>query len=150
MGTFPKDASDEKRYDVVTMIDVIEHVSYPAALLQKGRLLLKDDGIVVVVTPDLGSVFAKLLGWKWWHFRMAHIGYFDMATLSLLAENCGLRCVFSQRPSWHLSCGYLAERLHRYLPRWLRFLPPEWVGRKVVRLNLRDSLLCIYQKSGEK
>jgi SAM-dependent methyltransferase len=69
-------------YDIVTLIDVIEHVPNPVELMEHIRDVMADDGICVVVTPDVRSLAARIMGKRWWHYRIAHIGYFDRKTLS--------------------------------------------------------------------
>jgi hypothetical protein len=121
---------------------VIEHVDDPGALLREARSLLTRDGILVIVTPDAGSVAAKLMGWRWWHYRVAHIGYFNKQNLSLLCEREKLVVRSRSRPGWYFTIAYLRERLRQYLPWWL--LPNmKWMERTVVPLNLRDSLLFV-------
>jgi 2-polyprenyl-3-methyl-5-hydroxy-6-metoxy-1,4-benzoquinol methylase len=64
-------------YDVVTLIDVIEHVARPVDLLKQVHEVVRPGGIVAAVTPDVASFAARIARRKWWHFRVAHIGYFD-------------------------------------------------------------------------
>jgi 2-polyprenyl-3-methyl-5-hydroxy-6-metoxy-1,4-benzoquinol methylase len=45
-------------YDVVTLVDVIEHVSDPVELLVQAGTVLASDGIGLVITPDVTSVAA--------------------------------------------------------------------------------------------
>ena len=49
-------------YDVVTLVDVIEHVSDPVDLLVQARAVLASDGIGLVITPDVASVAARAHG----------------------------------------------------------------------------------------
>lgn len=131
-------------YDIVTLIDVIEHVEDPAGLLKVASAELASDGLIAIVTPDASSVAAKLMGWRWWHYRIAHIGYFNPANLAMLCSRVGLESVAQMRPGWYFTVGYLRHRLLQYLPSWL--LPKgEWMERAVVPLNLRDSILLICQ-----
>ena len=48
------------RYDVITMIDVFEHVTNPKELLQKCQILLKSDGIVAIKVPNGDYNYFKL------------------------------------------------------------------------------------------
>jgi 2-polyprenyl-3-methyl-5-hydroxy-6-metoxy-1,4-benzoquinol methylase len=52
------------RYDVITSIDVLEHVTDPISFLQEINHFMSDDGVAVIVTPNRKSFFAKLLGWR--------------------------------------------------------------------------------------
>lgn len=133
-------------FDVVMLVDVIEHVADPLRLLQSIRDYLKPGGVALVVTPDVSSFFARVLGFRWWHYRIAHISYFNKKTLRIVSERAGLNVKSYCRPGWYFSYAYLRERLLRYLPTWL--LPPAIGPLKQVTipLNLRDSLLMIGQR----
>ncbi len=130
-------------FDIITVVDVIEHVSDPIGLLRQARELLAPDGMLLVATPDRGSVAARLMGWKWWHYRVAHIGYFDRATLGATIERSGFGLSALKRPSWRFPASYLLERVTSYGPKALQFKPPEMLDRLIVPLNLRDSMLAI-------
>ena len=130
-------------YDAVTVIDVIEHVSDPVGLMREVRKLLHPDGVALVVTPDVRSVAARLMRWKWWHYRVAHIGYFDRITLAQCMGAAGLECIAWERPSWFFTAHYLAERVLAYVPRGQRLHPPAILKRITLPLNLFDSILVI-------
>src|SRR3546814_167588 len=87
-------------FDVVTAIDVIEHVPAPVRLIEEIAAVMSDDGIAVIVTPDRKSIAARLMGWKWWHYRIAHVGYFDPRTLTQALSLAGLMVVELHRPGW--------------------------------------------------
>jgi len=140
LGTFPHSAA-RGEFDIITLIDVIEHVSDPMELLRNIAGSLAEGGIAIIVTPDVNSVAARILGWSWWHFRVAHIGYFNKLTLLFALDQAGLRPVLLRRPSWFFTADYLWARLHRYLPRFLRLPSPRFLSRIVIPVNLRDSWL---------
>jgi 2-polyprenyl-3-methyl-5-hydroxy-6-metoxy-1,4-benzoquinol methylase len=130
-------------FDVVTLIDVIEHVTDPLGLLRRMREAMADDGIAVIVTPDVRSWAPRLLGWRWWHYRIAHISYFSRATLSLALEHADLEPIAWSRPTWYLPGDYVASRLASYLPAALRPPIPKMLQRVTVPLNLFDSLMVV-------
>jgi len=133
-------------YDIVTAIDVIEHVDNPLDLLRAIRDLLATDGIGVLVTPDVGSVTARVLRRKWWHFRPAHIGYFDRHTLSLSLARAGLSPMTIGRPKWYLPLNYLVSRVASYLPGGDKLAVPKMLGCIKVPINLHDSLIVVFRK----
>lgn len=141
--------SDEVRglFDVITVVDVIEHVSDPVGLMRTIRGQLAPGGIAVVVTPDVGSVMARLLGRRWWHYRIAHIGYFSGTTLAHALRIAGLEPMATMRPAWYFPVNYLAERALTYLPKAVRFKPPAVLERFSMPLNLFDSLLVVSKKA---
>lgn len=135
----------EGPYDVVTLIDVIEHIANPLETLKHIRSILGRDGIIAVVTPDIGAFAARLFGWKWWHCRVAHIGYFNRRTLEYIFNKAGFRPIGMSRPSWYFSADYLIERVNRYLPKMLHVGKPKFTRNITVPLNLRDSLFGIFR-----
>lgn len=136
-------------YDIITLIDVIEHVSDPVTLLRQATSLLAPDGILVVVTPNVKAPIARLLGWNWWHFRIAHIGYFNRASLSKLLARVDLAPFDWSSPTWYFPASYLYERALRYLPDGIRHAPPKFMSKLVVPINLFDSFMVICRKQLE-
>lgn len=137
------DVAEEEAFEAITLIDVIEHVVDPLTLLSEIKKRLRSDGIAMIVTPDCKSFFAKLLGRKWWHYRVAHIGYFDRKTLRDACQRSGLEVIKTTRPGWFFTMDYLWVRLMQYFPKWMRCKPRNWMRRKTVSINLRDSLSVI-------
>jgi SAM-dependent methyltransferase len=134
-------------YDVITLIDVIEHVEQPLQVLQQIYAHLADEGVFMTVTPDRKSLLARLLGWRWWHYRYAHIGYFDRATLTHILQRAGFEVERFYRPTWYFPLEYLFARALVYMPRFMHKLKlPAAVGRVVVPLNLFDSWLVVCKK----
>lgn len=133
-------------YSVVSAIDVIEHVKDPVALLKSINELLDGNGVGCLVTPDVSSFAAWIMGWKWWHYRVAHIGYFNLETIDLALDKAGLERISTCRPCWYFSIEYLLERLSQYLP-VISWLPlPKVVRQMIIPLNLLDSYLIIFKK----
>jgi 2-polyprenyl-3-methyl-5-hydroxy-6-metoxy-1,4-benzoquinol methylase len=134
-------------YDVVMLVDVVEHVSDPIGLLRAAREHLKDDGVALAVTPDVDSLAARLLGQRWWHRRVAHIGYFNRATFAQALDAAGLAPLRWARPRWYFKGRYLAERIDYYLPP-LRYANPFAVVRnRILPLNFFDSWLTVCCKA---
>ena len=144
LGTFPH-KNTPGPYDVITFIDVLEHVNNPLELLTGLRKALKEDGILVLVTPDVRSFPARMLKYRWWHYRIAHIGYFNQKTLSLLAGRAGLELIRMKRPTWYFTARYLAVRTLLFFPKFLRFPVPRFMDNIIIPLNLRDSFLAFYK-----
>ncbi len=146
LGSFPH-PDITGTFDVVTLVDVIEHVSDPVALLRAAGAALSANGVGVVTTPDVGSLAARVLGRKWWHYRVAHIGYFDRRSLGFALERAGLRPVAWRRPSWFFRLSYILERVNRYTPKYVELSCPRLLSTTVVPLNLLDSLLVVFARA---
>jgi SAM-dependent methyltransferase len=134
-------------FDIITFVDVIEHVTHPAGLLRDINQALNNKGILVLVTPDVRSLAARLLGYKWWHYRYAHIGYFNRKNLTFLLQKTGFDVVRMSRPSWYFTLHYLGIRFLSFLPKFLRFPLPRFFEKITIPVNLRDSFLVICTKN---
>ncbi|EGY25794.1 hypothetical protein DA2_2004 [Desulfovibrio sp. A2] len=139
------DLPPDARFDIIVLADVIEHVETPVQLLRACAARLSPQGLLAVLTPDCRSLAARLLGWRWWHYRIAHINYFDRHTLAAALSAADLEPVRTLRPGWRFTMQYLCERLEAYVPKVLipRFL---YSKRISIPLNLRDSLMVIATK----
>ena len=104
------------RYDIVRLVDVIEHTVEPMAMLREAASLLSPRGAVLIVTPDIGSATARLMGRWWWHHRVAHVGYFDRTSMRRALQEAGLVLDGDKAATWRFPASYLAERLTRYVP----------------------------------
>ncbi|MBL0926396.1 MAG: class I SAM-dependent methyltransferase [Phycisphaerales bacterium] len=148
-GLYPHPATAGRRFDLVTLVDVIEHVADPVALLRQAAGALAHGGRMIVVTPDAASLAARMLRRRWWHYRLAHVGYFDLSNLTRAAERAGLVRVDAFRARWFFPVSYLAERMERYAPigrlnRFCERVPPlRWLRRRIVPLNLFDSWVVV-------
>jgi ubiquinone/menaquinone biosynthesis C-methylase UbiE len=131
-GTLDTAELPEGGFDVVTMWDVIEHLTDPRRALQRSHRLLNPGGLVVVHTIDIESAFARLMGARWPWLMEMHIYYFSRRTLRAMLEGCGFR-VLSDRPQGrYLRLGYLMSRVGALAP--LVGRPAEWL---VTKLGLR-------------
>lgn len=133
-------------YDVITLIDVIEHVPAPIQLLKDIAAHLKPDGVGVLTTPDVQSLVARFLGPRWWHFRVAHIGYFSRATMKKALLEAGMEALEISCPSWYFTCDYAATRAMVYLPKFLRFRLPKFLRERTIKINFRDSMQVIFRR----
>jgi SAM-dependent methyltransferase len=102
-------------FDLVMLVDVIEHVADPVGLLRAAVAALAADGLGMVITPDVDSLAARLMGWRWWHYRIAHV-LCQPPHPARRAGKAGGAQVRISRPSWYFAGDYLWDRLMSYLP----------------------------------
>jgi SAM-dependent methyltransferase len=75
--------------DAVVLADVIEHLFDPAATLREIHRVLKPGGRLLLLTPDVGSAMARLVGPRWWGLLDDHYFYFSRQTLQRVLEREG-------------------------------------------------------------
>ena len=69
-GTIEQAAYPPGSFDVITLFDIVEHVRDVTAFMDKVRELLKDDGIILISTPNIDGLFPSL------SYKMANkLGY---------------------------------------------------------------------------
>jgi hypothetical protein len=120
--TLARRAHSGAQYDLVTLWDVIEHLSDPRAELQAAHRLIRPGGTIVLSTIDTGSLVARLLGSRWPWLMDMHLVYFDRANLIALLEDVGFRVERSGTYTHIVSAGYLVRKLAASFP----VLSPLW------------------------
>lgn len=100
-----------QRFSVITLLDLIEHLVNPDRFMTRIDDLLEKDGLLVIVTPDIDSLAAKLAKKRWWHFRAAHLNFYNLASLTYLLGKHGYRIIKKKRYAWHFSLFYLVTRV---------------------------------------
>lgn len=91
-----------EKYDVVIMSHVIEHVHDPVALLKTCHGLLKEKGLLVVLTPNIASYGHRKFGATWRGLEPPrHLHLFTSKILIRLSQKAG----FSHQDSWTTMIG---------------------------------------------
>ncbi|MCP2604651.1 class I SAM-dependent methyltransferase [Candidatus Aminicenantes bacterium AH-873-B07] len=139
-GIFEKIELPANYYDVVTMIDLLEHIPYPIVGIEKAYRVLKKKGILCIVTPDIKSFMARLFGKKWWHFRPAHLSYFSKRSLQYLLKKSGFEIIKERRYVWTFSLYYLLSRLKIFTPLLKSHKMYSFFKKIPLKLALGDSL----------
>jgi 2-polyprenyl-3-methyl-5-hydroxy-6-metoxy-1,4-benzoquinol methylase len=86
--------ADGERFDVITAIEVIEHVRDPMRFFDRIRELLAPGGIFVYTTGNERGIYAQVLGKRWpYYIPEGHLFYFNPRTISEYFAKTGLRAV---------------------------------------------------------
>jgi 2-polyprenyl-3-methyl-5-hydroxy-6-metoxy-1,4-benzoquinol methylase len=138
-GSLETVALKRESYTAVSLIDFIEHISHPYEALSRIHEALKSGGTLCLVTPDIQSLAARVMGKGWWHFRPGHLAYFSKKSLLTLLERSGFKVLRWKRYAWTFSAFYLLSRM--FLLKFLVKNPRMALFWKTIpiKLALRDS-----------
>lgn len=119
-------------YDVVLLLDVLEHLADPVAALRQALRLLADSGTLVVTVPAFRAL------WTSHDVINEHVTRFDRRSLALVARDAGARIdvaryffhwVFPVKFAAHVTQPLLGAEAH--LPR----IPAPWLNRSLYALS---------------
>ncbi|MCS7028234.1 MAG: class I SAM-dependent methyltransferase [Bacteroidia bacterium] len=126
----------KEHYDVITLIDVFEHVTQPKKMLRTVFDLLKTDGIVVIKVPNANYNYLKMklaqrLGkahkmdiWDCYE----HVVHYNTRTFSKMVESCGFKikkCIIPipiHTPVWAHLVGFYYQYPSPFILDWKRIL----------------------------
>jgi len=129
-----------ERFEMITMYDIVEHLSHPLELLTDVRRALTQNGILHITTPNAHSLSAKLMGRHWYHIKPdEHLLYFTPETIRSVLERSGFEVIKIKPMPVFMRLSDIFLRLERY---W------KWgagLARRLVRaIGLGDLRLKIY------
>lgn len=88
-------------FDVIVFNQSLEHIPDPMAALKKAVSLLKENGLMIISVPNFVSNERRVFGMFWRHVDVPrHLYHFSPQTIDYLAENLGLRQVYSRFKFW--------------------------------------------------
>lgn len=109
-GLYPETDGGGSPYQVVSFMDVLEHMADPVHVLNKTHAVLEQDGILVIQLPDRASLMYKLgfllfrLGLLeplkrlyLFDFDFPHLYYFNKKSLTTLLQKTGYTVVELER-----------------------------------------------------
>jgi 2-polyprenyl-3-methyl-5-hydroxy-6-metoxy-1,4-benzoquinol methylase len=105
----------ENHFDVVTLWQVLEHVPYPLTVLKEVHRILKPGGLLVVSTPNIEGIPAKILRKRWWDIKRLHINQFTTKTLTDILQNGEFKNISSVSYRGFLSLSILLTMMLKYL-----------------------------------
>ena len=139
----------EGDFDLVTMWDVIEHLSDPRAELREISRLLKKDGYLFLSTINIDSLVARLMGKRWPWLMDMHIYYFTPNTVTKILKEEGFRVLTIKNYTHYISSSYFIKKLEHIsrpaqtILKTLQLL----IGEFKIPFNLGDNMMVIAKKT---
>jgi len=125
-------------FDVITYLDVFEHLRDPRTELQEIHKRLVGDGLLVLLVPNAGGLLARLMGRWWYHFTPPeHLVWYSRENISKFLSQENFRVVTIDVISKHYTLSYclltfarmisarpyLAKKLARLMPNFSLSVP---------------------------
>ncbi len=109
-----------KKYDLIILAHVIEHIYSPLDFLSKVQSYLKPGGLMAVATPNKGSLWFPVMRERWPSFKVPeHITFYEKKTLSLLMEKTGLTDIEKVAYLHAFPLALTADKLKMKVPRFM-------------------------------
>jgi SAM-dependent methyltransferase len=105
-----EDVESAETYDCVTLLDLLEHTRDPRETIRKVASFVKPGGVLVILTPDGGSLVRRgalaaarlsrnLSGLLKYQYYMPHLSYANESWMRAAARECGLSVARIERPA---------------------------------------------------
>lgn len=138
-------------FDVITMWDVLEHLQDPGLAISRIHSILDTNGLWVISTPNINSVFARIMRERWYNIIRMHLCYFNEKSLALFLKKYGFRIIYKGTYKRIFRLNYILKRMEahsRQLAYLLEFLLVRIfkLGKIKIAIDLHDELTVIAQK----
>ena len=154
-GTLRERCFKPGSFDVVTLWDVLEHMTDPRRELLEVNRVLQPGGLLVIETQDIGSWVPRMLGRRWIHYgNDLHLFHFTPRTLRRLLQETGFRVKTITRGDAGKVCNlrFVVDKL-RHLSKFASRLAGALLARcpslsrRSIYVNLGDEMIVYAQKS---
>jgi len=123
LGSVEMPSFKDAQFDVITCFDLLEHLKSPSVALAAIARLLKKNGLIIITTPNLGSIGIRIMKKRWHGFLdETHISLLPMKTWIVMLEKHGLkiRKIFSDGILFVI---FRERRFHVKMKMLLRYIP---------------------------
>jgi 2-polyprenyl-3-methyl-5-hydroxy-6-metoxy-1,4-benzoquinol methylase len=116
-----------RRFDVVTMLQSLEHCRDPKEAVSNASMLLNEAGLLVLDVPNIDCLGARMYRQTWWHTDAGrHLQFFTPFSLTRLCKISGLEVVRTE----------YAGFTHQFSRTWIDDMANAWdrmFGKRTVR-----------------
>ncbi len=141
-----------KKFDVIVMQDLIEHVKDPVDVINRAKNLLAENGLLLFTTPDAGSLWARVWNKKWHAFvPPQHLFYFSAKNLGSILEKNGFQVINTAHHGKWFAIPYIIRLLYSWTGLNIFSKLAEWSSKSFLKnvaipINVRDTLMLVARK----
>lgn len=83
-----------KFFEVITLWHVLEHLYNPKETMIEIKRILKNDGLLILSTPNTSGLGYKIAGKNWFHYDARHHCYlYNLTSLTTLLKKTGFKII---------------------------------------------------------
>lgn len=140
-----------RRFEVILLADVLEHLRNPESILRQLVKYLKDDGQMIISVPNIGFLTARLrllLGQfdysDWGIMDRTHLHFFTKETISTLVKDSGLKIEKFDYIANFTQLPFYMQTLYPFLGKkdWWRRMEYKITGLWPTGLAVQFLLIC--------
>lgn len=105
---------DGKKFDLITLFDVLEHLPNPNSYIKILRSLLKPEGLIFITVPNCNSFTAKFFREYWPMYLLEHLWFFSPLTLKSWGKTEGLSVIKCGSIKYDLPISHIIPRVLQY------------------------------------
>jgi 2-polyprenyl-3-methyl-5-hydroxy-6-metoxy-1,4-benzoquinol methylase len=148
--TLPQLASRQAPpFDVVTVLDVIEHIPESAEFVEALARVTRPGGFVFLSTPDPDGPLARLLGRRWHHYNAYHFSLYGKSAIAAAARRGGFRVVSTGHRAKRMSLDYLWNYAMDFALARRRTAREPQPSRFGIPINVFDTISIVWQRDAE-
>ena len=110
------------KFDIIMFYHVIEHLEFPTKSIEILRNKLKNDGLLIVGTPNIGSLFSKFFGKNYRLYKADHVCLYNLNALKLLMKKNNFYIERIEKPFFGTKYSNLKNFLRLFNPK--KISPP--------------------------
>jgi SAM-dependent methyltransferase len=122
LGRYTKEMFSAESFDVITLIQVLEHIPIPIIALETAFYHLRRNGILVIEIPSISS--PHFLAYRFTGIKkfvkhegviISHFGYYSPKTLMTLTRNCGFDKISLVTGRWQFKYNGLLKLISKFI-----------------------------------
>jgi len=137
-------ANPEGHFEVITMFDFIEHVRDPRAVLTWARKRLSPGGVLLLTTPQTGSISWHLMRRDWFHYVDEHLWFFSPQSIRALLDQTGFNIVGMHALQKAVTVGYALGHYERRTTQSTLFSPAARALKSIIPGSIQRQCLRFY------
>jgi 2-polyprenyl-3-methyl-5-hydroxy-6-metoxy-1,4-benzoquinol methylase len=133
--SLPEECSN---FNIIVMINVIEHIYNPVEFLLSLKRKLTKGGRIVIATPDIGSFWYRIMKSKWSSFKIPeHVVFYSKKTLTSLLEKAEFNNITQIHFPHAFPFALIISKLGVHLSGEI-YQKPVWLPKTMIALAARS------------